>query len=353
MKILQVTPRYAPRTGGVEMQLQAISERLVNRGHDVTVLTADAGDDVPRSETRNGVTVHRHRSLSPGGAFHVAPGIAPAVRRAGADVVHAHNVHSLPLIFAALGQGGSRFVATAYYHGTSADGLRSVLWNGYRPVARAALRRADTVSAVSEWERRHVADDFGVDAEQIPLGVDVDAFASATPRVRDRPYLLCVARLEEYKGVQHVVRALPALEGYDLLVAGDGPYREELERIARENGVADRVTFLGTVGHDALPSYYAGAAAHLSLSSFESYGLTVGEALASGTPCVVRDGTALGEWAAVDGCVAVMDPSPAAVASAVRDAVDAPVDVAAVPTWDEVVDRHLSVYGGPRRSDTF
>lgn len=335
------------------MQVQAISERLVNRGHDVTVLTADASADVPRSETRNGVTVHRHRAVSPGGAFHVAPGISLAVRQAGADVVHAHNVHSLPLFFAALGKGAARFVATAYYHGTSADGLRSVLWTGYRPVARAALRRADNVTAVSEWERRQVADDFGVDAERIPLGVDADAFVSATPWKRDRPYLLCVARLEGYKGVQHVIRTLPELEEYDLVVAGEGPYRPNLERIASEHGVTDRVTFLGTVDHDALPSYYAGAAAHLSLSSFESYGLTVGEALASGTPCVVRDATALGEWALVDGCVAVKDTSPEAVASALRDAVNDSVDVAAVPRWNEVIERYLRVYGGPCKSDTF
>ena len=343
-RILQVAPRYPPRTGGVETHVSEISERLAARGHDVTVLTTDAGSDVPRREIRNDVRVRRLRGFAPGGAFHVAPGIALAVRRADPDIVHAHNYHSLPVLFAAVGAGDARFVVTPHYHGGSADDFRDRLLELYRPFGGWALRRADEVIAVSDWERERLAADFGVKATVIPNGLDVERFAEATPEERDRPYLLCVGRLEAYKGVQHAIRTMPELPEYDLLVAGSGEYRAELERIARDAGVADRVEFLGFVAADRLPGLYAGAEAYLTLSRFESYGMTVAEALAAGTPCVVREAGALVDWTGREDCVAVAGVASDDVAASVRAAVGRDAPTAALPTWDDVTERVLGVY---------
>lgn len=344
MKILQVTPRYAPNTGGVETHVQEISERLVERGHDVIVLTADAGQDVKRRNTINGVTVERHRGFAPGGAFHVAPGIAAAVRRDDADVVHAHNYHSFPLFFAAIGVSDERFVVTPHYHGASADELRDRLLSLYRPVGQWALRRADEVIAVSEWERERLRGDLGIDATVIANGIDVERFANASPEKRRRPYVLCVGRLERYKGVQHVIRALPELPDYDLVVAGSGPYRKELERIGRQAGVAERVSFLGYVDGDRLPSLYAGADVYAALSKFEAYGMTVGEALAAGTPCVVLRAGALVDWTDGTGVTGITDRSPETVASAISNAAGNVGNEASIQTWDTVVDQLLERY---------
>jgi glycosyltransferase involved in cell wall biosynthesis len=343
MRIVQVCPRYPPRSGGVETHVAQISERLVDRGHEVTVVTADAGEDVPRRETRNGVAVRRHRGVAPGGAFHVAPGIYRTVRRTDADVVHAHNYHSFPLLFAALAVTDQRLAVTPHYHGGSASFWRDRLLSLYRPFGGWALRRAEIVIAVSECEAEQLAVDFGVDATVIPNGVDVERFAEAEPEQRARPYLLCVGRLIEYKGVQYAIRALSALEGYDLVVAGSGPYREQMEQVARETDVSNRVDFLGYVDGERLPRLYAGAGVYLNLSAFEAYGMTVGEALAAGTPCVVREAGALSEWCQYDGCVGVTDVEPRTVADAVETVAGRAV-TATLPTWDEVTDRVIDLY---------
>ncbi|WP_435178022.1 glycosyltransferase family 4 protein [Halorussus sp. AFM4] len=354
MRILQVTPRYPPHTGGVETHVAEISRRLAARGHDVTVLAADAEEGLPRRETRDGVRVRRLRGFAPGGAFHVAPGIARAVRRSDPDVVHAHNYHSLPVFFAALGlvdapvlrrkAGDVRFVVTPHYHGGSASDLRDRLLSLYRPLGGWALRRADDLVAVSEWERERLWADFGIDAAVIPNGLDVERFSDATPEERERPYLLCVGRLEAYKGVQHAIRALSELLEFDLLIAGSGNYRFELERVAREAGVGERVEFLGYVADERLPGLYAGAAAYLLLSEFEAYGMTVAEALASGTPCVVRTGSALDDWVSDAGVVGVDDVSRDTVADAVRTARGRDPDASRVVGWDAVADEIETVY---------
>lgn len=343
MNIIQVAPQYPPRTGGVETHIKEISERLVERDHNVTVLTADDGGDVRSAETRNGVEVIRHIGFAPNGAFHVAPGILRTLRQHDADVVHAHNYHSLPLLFAAIARNDARFVATPHYHGGSASSFRDRLLSLYRPAGRWALRQADTVIAVSEWERKQLQSDFAIGATVIPNGVDVERFQNVDPKKRDRPYLLTVGRVEKYKGVQHVIRALPNLPEYDLLVAGSGSYREDLERLTKTVGVDDQVTFLGYVDDEELPQLYAGAEVYVTMSSFEAYGMTVAEALAAETPCVVRDKAALSDWLDYCGCIGTDHVLRTQIVTAVGKAVE--VSKFSTPTsWKEVVNKIEHVY---------
>jgi glycosyltransferase involved in cell wall biosynthesis len=364
MKVVLVTPRYPPRVGGVEAHVQALATHLADRGHDVTVVATDRREREPARESvqttaGHEVKLHRLRSFAPGEALHVAPGVLSTVRRLAreADAVHAHNYHSLPLSFAVLaasgvlGGPGTPVVVTPHYHGTGSTGFTDRLLSLYRPLGKQALARADARICVSEWARARLVEDFGLDATIIPNGLDVARFAEATPYEHDRPYLLSVGRLAPYKGVDHAIRALPDLAEYDLLIAGDGEARADLERVAREAGVADRVEFLGYVDDDRLPGLYAGAAAFLSFSTVEAYGMTVAESLASGTPCVVREAAALSEWTARDDCVGVPgdDVSPATLAAAVREASarDAPTDP--LPDWDTVTGRVLDCYESMQR----
>lgn len=344
MKILFVTHRYPPRTGGVETHVREIATRLADRGHEVTVFSADAGSDVPTKSTDDGVRVHRFRSVSPNGAFYVAPRMVAAVRRADIDIVHAHNYHAFPLFFAALGATDERFVVTTHYHSESASRFRDVLLSLYRPFGRWAIGQADEVIAVSEWERDRLYEDFGVDAIVIPNGVDVERFANAEPEQRERPYLLCVGRMEVYKGVQHVIRALSDMSEYELVVAGNGPYREELERIAREEGVADRIDFLGYVDDDRLPRLYAGADVYVTLSEFEAYGMTVAEALAAGTPCVIRERGGLVDWTDNDGVVGISDISLGTIRTGVIEATMSDPVSDPLQTWAAVTDEMEVVY---------
>ena len=348
MRILFVTHRYPPHTGGVETHVREIATRLVDRGHDITVFSADAGPDVESRTVDDGVRVRRFRSASPDGAFHIAPQMALAVRRADADVVHAHNYHSFPLFFAALGVTDERFVVTTHYHGASASGLRDVLLSFYRPLGRWGVRQADEVIAVSEWERERLREDFGVDATVVPNGLDVERFAEAEPEERERPYLLCVGRLEEYKGVQHVIRALSELPEYDLVVAGSGPFREELERVAREEGVSDRVQFLGYVDDKRLPGLYAGAEVYVTLSEFEAYGMTVAEALAAGTPCVVQEAGALENWAEHEAVSIVPNSSLSCVVTALRNNMYKSISRDTALSWHEIANQTNRMYSENR-----
>ena len=351
MKLCYVTSRYRPHTGGVETHVAELATRFADRGHEVTVVTADRGTRVdgrrlPAHGRLDDIRIRRVRALAPGDTIHIAPGVVRAIERITPDLIHAHNYHSLPLFFAAVAAtrlDDVPLVATPHYHGGSASAFRDRLLSVYRWAGGWALRRADAVLAVSDWEARQLETEFGLPAQTIPNGVDIDRFRAAEPATtrRDRPYLLCVGRLERYKGVQHAIRALVDLPEYDLVVAGSGPYGDALRQVAREAGVADRVEFAGFVPEADLPGLYAGGTVHMSLSSFEAYGITVAEALAAGTPCVVREAGALRDWADRADCVGV---DPCGVADGVREAVERTAPSESVPTWDDVAEEVDGVY---------
>lgn len=340
MHIGFVTSRYRPHAGGVETHVEQLATRLVDRGHTVTVISADADPGLAKMTVRDGVLVRRFIPVGSTDIFHLAVGIAPLIRRSEFDIVHAHNYHSFPFVLGAI---GSRVpvVCTPHYHGGSADSLRDKLLSLYQPVGWAVFERAVAVVAVSTWEKDQLAADFGIESTVIPNGIDVDRFRSATPADTTSPTLLTVGRLVEYKGVQHVIRALTNLPEYQLRVVGDGPYRDSLEACACEVGVSDRVEFLGYVPDSELAHQYASADVFVSMSSVEAAGITTGEALAAGTPAIVRHSKGLRDWAQRDDCLSA---DPASLSDAVSRVRSWSAPSEPLPTWDQAVDKLESIY---------
>ncbi|MCU4739790.1 glycosyltransferase family 4 protein [Natronoglomus mannanivorans] len=346
MDILQVPPRYPPSNGGIQRHVKKHSEQLVAKGHTVTVLTSHEPKSAPLSEKRSGVSILRVPAYTP---YQISPAITSTVRSSAFDVIHIHGYHSLSSLCAFVGGSDANLVFTPHYLGTNGPISRRLLLTAYRPFGQYMFRRADTVIAVSEWEKEQLQQQFGISTEIIPNGIDLERFSEPNihlqEKVPNQPYVFSLGRLVEYKGHQHIVRALPYID-FNLVIAGDGPYRKALEELAREHGVADRVHFLGYVDDDLIPGLYAGAKAHITLSEYECFGLTVGESLAAGTPCVVRESTALKEWAGTPGCIGLRDISPENVADAINRTTQLIPQSEQLFTWEEMSERISTVYEG-------
>lgn len=313
MKIAQICPRYFPDIGGVETHVKEISERLAKTGHDVEVITTDPTGKLNKRDTINGVKVIRFRSFAPGNAYYFAPQIYFYLRKHNYDVIHAHSYHALPALFAALGKGERRFVFTPHYHRSGHTAFRNLLHKPYRFFGKIIFSRADTVICVSEYEKRLVESDFRVAGKtvKIPNGINLKEFEhlKRQQKTDGEKILLYVGRLEEYKGVQYIIQSLPELQEFRLRVVGKGPYEMELHSLAKNLGVAERVEWLKDLSRGELLECYASADVFLMLSSHEAYGITVAEALASGTPCVVARGSALEEFVDGDACIGIESPN--------------------------------------------
>jgi glycosyltransferase involved in cell wall biosynthesis len=133
-----------------------------------------------------------------------------------------------------------------------------------------------------------------------------------------------VGRLTPYKGCHLLLEAMAGLgdvRGLRLTVVGDGPQREELEAMARESGIADRVRFTGWVAQERTREYYEAADLFVFPSVREFGGAVVLEAMAAGLPCVVADHGGIGEYVTPESGVAVRPLSPEQMAGDVVRAV--------------------------------
>ena len=101
---------------------------------------------------------------------------------------------------------------------------------------------------------------------------------------------LCVSRLVERKGVQHLIEAMPAIvasfPAVSLQVVGEGNLSDELAAQVKSLGVHEHVEFLGYVPHEQLPGLYQKAELFVQPSFYEGMSNTVLEAMACGLPII-------------------------------------------------------------------
>lgn len=165
-----------------------------------------------------------------------------------------------------------------------------------RSFSAATLRSASAVVAMTEAARdlllRHAVS--GERITVIPPPVGTGFFRShVEDRDRSRLRFVTAGWLIERKGVEDVLRAFAGIRrrGIDaqLVLAGDGPRRAFLEAEAGSLGIRDAVVFAGWLNRAELADILASADVLVTMSRSESWGLTLGEAMACGTPVVSAD----------------------------------------------------------------
>ncbi len=240
----------------------------------------------------------------------------------------------------------------------------------YRAFAQLGLaRRARHLIAVSEYVARDVERWFGRPAVVIPNGVDAEKFRYdqvVRQAVRadlglgeDDWLVITVGSIEGRKGTQHVVAALPRLIGraggrrvlYAHVGDGSPEQRAAFEAAARAAGVEAHVRLLGF--QSAPERFYSAADAFAMLSRHEAFGIVAIEALATGLPVVVSDGSAFPEIVPA-GAGRLVPPEDAdRVADALGGVLAGgrPGEAARRPTvnrfaWDAVAAQYLATVGG-------
>lgn len=287
LRILMPTIYFPPRVGGIESHVYYLARDLVRRGHRVGIVTTRTEPSSPRQETMEGIEVVRIRSFGkhPVGwvlssLLAVAKVLASARRF---DIIHCHT-----FAFALSGSVsnlllGTPLVVTVH----ESHFLRFAKRRIMLPFLRLPLARAAVLLSTSK-EIDEVTRGLLPKAETMPIvnGVDTERFQPVAPSIRKAEgefVVVCPRRLVEKNGVEFLVRAVPLVAGrvaLRLYLVGDGPLRSRLESLVRDLGIADRVTFMGSVANSLMPGLFASADMVVIPSLIEATSIAALEAMA-------------------------------------------------------------------------
>ena len=263
-------------------------------GHDVTVVSIRSSE-IPGVDVR---TVCVGPTNSPSTVWtllsyaKLALSVRRIIRSCDPDVVNPHFVTTSGTL--ARIAGVHPIVLTAWGSDiVPADGHRA------RPLVRRinrwAIGGAERVTAASrflaDWVRRTAPD---ASVEVVPFGVDTAVFRPLGEGDGDVQVVGVVKSLEHRYGIDGFIRAIPkvlrTVPDARFVIAGGGTLGPSLHALAAELGVSDRLTFLGRVPHEDVPSVVAGLSVAVNPTVVpESFGVAVLEASSCAVPVVATD----------------------------------------------------------------
>lgn len=301
--VVAFTDTYLPTVNGVTYAVQTWRDQWRARGGRMAVVYPNsAHDPAPGEHPVPSVRFPFYEG------FRVGTPLIPD-DLGQADVVHSHTPFGL-------GVAGRRYAGRAdaalvvSYHTPSAEyaeylspfeSVSRVIRRASRRYERWFLDAADVVVTPTAATRERLQGAVGPSApvEVVPNGVDTDFFRPVDPRPflerydlpRDRPLVGYTGRHGYEKRLTDLVDAAPRLDGVTVVLAGDGPAREDLE--ARADAGDGDVRFLGFLDRTDLPAFYSALDVFAFPSPVETEGLVALEAAACGTPVAGADEGAL------------------------------------------------------------
>ncbi|MDO4903922.1 MAG: glycosyltransferase family 4 protein [Limosilactobacillus sp.] len=312
MNIGLFTDTYFPQVSGVATSIKTLRDELTAQGHHVYIFTTT--DPKAKSDDEvNGIyrfpsvpfVSFTDRRVAVSGAFRAIR----LAKKFKLDIVHNQTEFALGMIGKMVARE-LKIPCLHTYHTMYQDYLHYIA-NGHivKPknvasYARLYMRHMCGIVAPSE----RVLDtlrSYNIKApiRIIPTGINLRVYQqpedlAVTKELRakygyesDTPVMLSLSRLAYEKNIHALIDAMPdiiaAQPKAQLLIVGDGPARQTLERQVRQLNLTDHVQFAGEINNEQVHHYYKMANVFVSASDSESQGLTYDEALASDLPIVV------------------------------------------------------------------
>lgn len=310
MKILITTEWYAPVINGVVTSVRNLERELRARGHEVKILTLS---DKAESYTDGDVTYLA--SLSAGlvypqarVAFHWNNEEIQKLMAWHPDLIHSQCEFSTFLIARRIARE-LQIPIVHTYHTVYEDYTHyfSPVKKWGRAMVSAFSRKVLSYTScviVPTEKVKNILLRYGVSEEirVVPTGIDMGKYSrilSQEERMEMRQRLgisqqekvaVFVGRLAKEKNLDEILSMISHTrpEHFKLLIVGDGPCREELEKRTDEWNLRDRVIFTGMIAPDEIYKYYQTGDFFVSASTSETQGLTYVEALANGLPALCR-----------------------------------------------------------------
>ena len=265
--LLLITNDFGPRTGGIETFINGLVERLPLGL--TTVYTSSQGDTREYDEKwfrEFGVRVIRDRAKILLPTPRISRRVTQLIKSQEIEIVAFGAAAPLALMATACRRAGAqRIIALTHGH--------EVWWAKLFPFSLAIRRIGKTTDALTylgEYTRQAISLALNTKSAaamvKVAPGIDTAHFAPVDSKelkeslgLSDKKVIVSVGRLVHRKGQDYLIEAMSAVirevPDAHLLLIGEGPYREKLQKLVKSFSLEQNVTFIGRIKYDELPQY--------------------------------------------------------------------------------------------------
>lgn len=324
MKVLQLGKFY-PIFGGVEKVMYDLTMGL---GCDMLCASADKRREFNTISLDGGEFIFVTPTLFKAAGTMIAPKMVSWLKRHAReyDLIDIHH----PDPMAGLALRLSRFKGKVVLHWHSDIIGKGVFRSLYKPIQNWLVRRADKIVGTTPVYVSESPDlkDVQDKTTFIPIGIgplrpQEESVEKIRRELEGKKLVFSLGRLIPYKGYEHLIRAASYLpDDYRVLIGGSGPLRDRLQDEIERLGLSGKVTLVGYMKDDDLPSWFAAADVFAlpSVTKNEAFGIVQIEAMSVGTPVVATKIPGSGvSWVNEDGLSGLnVEPgNPKALADAI------------------------------------
>eukprot|EP00158_Paraphelidium_tribonemae_P007847 Partr_v1_DN28379_c1_g1_i5_m79344 putative phosphatidylinositol glycan anchor biosynthesis, class A len=294
LRICMISDFFYPNMGGVESHLYCLSQRLIERGHKVVIVTHAYGNRKGVRYLTNGLKVYYipHIVVYSQATLPTIYTLFPIMRcifiRERIDIVHAHQAFS-PMSLEGILHSRTMGLKTCFTdHSLSgfAD-ASSILTN---KLLKFTLSDIDHIICVSHTSKENTVLRAALNplhVSVIPNAVVADQF-TPDPSAVNHNYIniVVISRLVYRKGMDLLTAIIPHICARNprvrFIIAGDGPKRIDLEQMREKNLLHDRVELLGAVKHSEVRNVLVQGQIFLNTSLTEAFCIGIVEAACCG-----------------------------------------------------------------------
>lgn len=361
MKILVVCP-LSPRTGfsGIEEVSLRLAKAYNEAGHNAEIFCCS---EDPKNSLIGRVKIREFAFTALGNssigknAFSTA--LMNGIAKSDAEIVHFNGYNNLALISALLAKKNWQKLVVFANRSGSNSVLRKIGTFFFDLLVNLLSARIDRLVCSSENELRIMKRSLFLlpDTKFSVIRNGVDKAAIMKVRAgKKSDYIISAGRLVEHKGFQHVITGFSAAlrknSGLKLAIIGDGPYRNDLEKLVAKKGIKEKVIFTGTIPFSRREEFLGkikASRAFIFLSGIEGNPLIVSEAICCGVPVLLYDNGVLHEYVKANNCIPVRNPpDEKEVSEKILLAIDGGKanipNVSGLKEWQEVAGGFLKLY---------
>src|SRR5260221_3209441 len=311
LKIAYVIQRFHPFRGGAEQNMFALAIRMVEEGHDVTVVTTNVryrNEVLPKEETYKGIKIIRHWALNESLYAGFYPGLLPYLLRNKFDVIHSSGIGFLwrefCFVIKKIISPRTKFINTP--HGpfmavNSAEGFREFAKQTNTSILRFVIGWLyDVFIAVNPKQQEWMTKEYNIPVGKIfvvPNGIDKEYLESELFKhdKDDKVVITYMNRHEWYKGIQNVIEAInkirnskSEIQNFIFYIMGRaGNYTPKLTELIEKYQLDDYVKFIfSPTDEERDKIFYEESQINILPSNWEATGITLIEAMAKGNALV-------------------------------------------------------------------